>query len=86
MGVKVKLDLASKDYIYTLALPRWKKREIAVPDLSFSIKFQPDEVGTYKLLGDQMYGYTHPNLLGTLTVLSRSDFEDWLRERSPKPK
>jgi len=77
-NVQVKLMLASKDYVYSLGLPHLQLKEIAVPDLSFSMEFDTDDVGVFDLLGDQMCGYTHPDLVATLTVESPSDFNAWL--------
>jgi cytochrome c oxidase subunit 2 len=78
---KVRLELASDDYLYSLTLPQWNLKEIAVPDLSFCLEFDTQVAGTFDLLGDQMCGYTHPNLLGQLTVQSHSDFDAWLKQR-----
>ena len=68
----------SDDYIYNLALPHLGLKEIAVPDLSFAIEFTADETGTFDLLGDQMCGYDHPELLGKISVDSHAGFNAWL--------
>ena len=80
VGTNVTLDLKSEDYIYTLALPHLRLKEIAVPDLDFSMVFETRSAGTFPLLGDQMCGYTHPKLIGTLLVEPRADFESWCRQ------
>ncbi len=80
-GVNTHIELQSRDFIYTFALPHLDIKEIAVPDLSFSIDFVPGAVGEYPLLGDQMCGYAHPELMGTLHVLSPDDFIRWMAER-----
>ncbi len=77
---KVRLELASDDYLYSMTLPHWNLKEIAVPDLSFSLELETHAAGTFDLLGDQMCGYTHPNLLGQLMVQSHTDFVAWLRK------
>ena len=79
-GTKVRLQLASDDYIYSLALPDWNLKEIAVPDLSFSLELETGNMGEFDLLGNQMCGYTHPNLIGHLTIQSHTDFNDWLHK------
>ena len=81
IDTNVVLQLESKDYLYSLALPHWNLREIAVPDLTFTMEFHTDTLGTYELKGDQMCGFAHSNLMGTLVVQTASDFETWLRER-----
>ena len=80
-NVPARIDLKSDDYLYTLALPRWDKKEIAVPDMTFSIHLQADETGTYELRGDQMCGYAHPQLLGRLVVQSPEEFIAWMNRQ-----
>lgn len=78
LGRRVKVLLLSHDYIYTFALPLMDLKQIAVPDLMFSIEFQAERLGRFDLLGDQMCGYTHPRLLGNLVITSEEDYESWL--------
>lgn len=75
---EVVVQLQSKDYIYTLALPELELKEIAVPDLAFALRFRTGPPRTFHMLGDQMCGYTHSNLLGTLTVHARDQYSQWL--------
>lgn len=79
----VVLQLKSNDFVYSLALPDWRLKEIAVPELEFSLQFRTGDRGTYQLKGDQMCGYAHPNLLGNMVVLGEDDFQAWLREQPP---
>jgi len=81
-GRDVELVLHSRDYLYTLALPHASLKEIAVPDLTFSLRLTPDEVGSYELLGDQFCGYSHPDLMGAFVVMTESDFEKWTEEKA----
>jgi cytochrome c oxidase subunit 2 len=80
LGRDVELVLHSRDYLYTLALPHASLKEIAVPDLTFSIRLTPDSVGSFELRGDQFCGYSHPDLMGDFVVMTESDFERWTRE------
>ncbi|MBZ0266866.1 hypothetical protein K8I85_01810 [bacterium] len=77
-GVPVTLELRSEDYIYTMALPHLDLKEIAVPDLEFALRFEMDEAGEYPLRGDQMCGYQHPDLMGTLVVEGKDAFDAWV--------
>jgi len=74
------IHLRSRDYIYTFALPHLGLKEIAVPDLEYSLEFEAGKAGRYELRGDQMCGYTHPDLIGTLIVESPEEFLDTLRK------
>ena len=74
----VEIVLKSLDYIYSLDIPQAGLKEIAVPDMTFTLNFEADEVGTFQLPGDQLCGYSHPDLIGTLIVDTQSDYRRWL--------
>ena len=78
-GEAVEVRLTSADFLYLFALPELGLSQVAVPDLWFSLSLQPDSERTYRLEGDQMCGFSHDSLLGTVYVHSRSDFDDWMR-------
>lgn len=73
---EVKLQLHSEDYLYSFALPHVDLKEIAIPDLEFSLSFTTGSEGTFDLLGDQLCGYAHPKLMGKLIILSPSEFAE----------
>jgi len=70
----VRLILKSHDYVYTVEIPQVGVYEIAAPDLTFEVQFVAPESGTCALLGSQMCGYDHPQLLGELIVQSPAEF------------
>ena len=78
LDADIEIVLKSQDYLYTLEIPVAGKEEIAVPDLTFSLQFKADQLGTFKMPGSQMCGYTHPDLMGTLIIESPRDFSRWL--------
>ena len=82
-GAHVVVQLRSDDYIYVFSCPDLKLKEIAVPDLEFSIAFLADRPGEYDLAMDPMCGFRLPpgQTMGTLSVASESDFRHWLRDR-----
>ena len=67
-GYPTRLRLRSKDFIYTLNLPRQDAREVAVPEMNFELFFTEADEGEYPLRGDQMCGFSHESLIGTLYV------------------
>lgn len=75
---RVRLHLRSDDYVYGFTLPHLDLKEIAVPDLHYTLEFEGAEAGTYELRGHQMCGYTHPELIGTLVVETPEDFQSTL--------
>ncbi len=82
---EVKLQLHSEDYLYSFALPHLDLKEIAIPDLEFSLSFTTGPEGTFDLLGDQLCGYAHPKLMGKLIILSPSDFAERMNHLSNPP-
>ncbi len=78
-GATVTILLTSEDYIYMFELPELGLREMAAPELTFSVTFEPTEARTYELLGNQMCGYDHPDLLGTLSVHTPDEFNARMR-------
>lgn len=79
VGADVEFMLKSQDYVYSLEVPQAGRAEIAVPDLTFSLQFTVDQIGTFELPGNQLCGYTHPDLMGTLVVESQENYAGWLR-------
>jgi len=77
----VVLVLKSDDYVYTLALPKYGLKEIAVPKLEFRMAFHSPDEGRFPLLGDQLCGDPHPELQGNLVVEPRDRFLMWLKDQ-----
>lgn len=76
----VSIDLQSKDYVYSFYLPHIGLVEVAVPNLPFTVEFHTAGPGTHELLGSQMCGYAHPDLLGTVVIHPSEDFKVWLAQ------
>jgi heme/copper-type cytochrome/quinol oxidase subunit 2 len=90
VGVEVILSLRSDDFVYVFTCPALNLKEIAVPDLEFSISFRADRLGEFDLLMDPMCGFRLPpgKTMGIVSVDSESDFRRWLQEyidRSSSP-
>ena len=77
-GSRVTIDLRSDDYVYAFHLPDFDLIEAAIPDKPFRLEIDTGSPGTYELLGSQMCGFAHPELLGDLVVQLPDDFDAWL--------
>ena len=75
---EIVIDLRSADYVYTFYVPHLDIMEAAVPDAPFVLDFESGKPARDDLLGSQMCGYTHPELLGDLVIHPPADFELWL--------
>jgi cytochrome c oxidase subunit 2 len=69
----VKLELGSNDYVYSFSLPELGMKEIAVPGLSFELKFATQGQQTLQLMGDQLCGFEHETLIGKVYVRNQDD-------------
>jgi cytochrome c oxidase subunit 2 len=77
-NTEISIDLQSKDYVYSFYLPHIALMEVAIPNMPFNLKFETGSSGTFELLGSQMCGYTHPNLLADVVIHAPANFETWL--------
>ena len=74
----VTLNLHSKDYLYSFALPQFSQNGIAVPDLEYALNFSSGAPGIFKLRGDQFCGFSHDTLIGEVQVRDQKDgFYGW---------
>ena len=76
----VVIRLRSQDFIYVFSCPELSLKEIAVPDLDFSIGFRTGHAGRYQLAMDPMCGFPAAlgETMGTLHIVSETDFLSWL--------
>ena len=85
-GVEVWLQLRSDDFIYVFSCPDLDLKEIAVPDLEFSLRFRTEQVGEHALVMDPMCGFqlAPGETMGKVSVLSERAFRRWLGGRGWK--
>ena len=76
--MSIELELTSRDYIYTFALPHLDLHQVAVPDLTFALAFTSQTTGVFAFVGDQMCGFEHESLNGRVVIESPAAFVDWL--------
>jgi len=80
----VEIELRSDDFVYSLYLPDYELVEMAFPGRPYVVEITTYAAGTSKLLGSQMCGFTHEQLLGELIVQTPRDFQRWLRQQSSR--
>jgi hypothetical protein len=79
------IELCSDDYVYTIFWPHIDRIETAFPGQPFALALETDSPATHEMLGSQMCGYTHAELLGTVVVQTRTEFDMWLRAAAARP-
>jgi len=82
LGTRILLVLKSTDYIYTLAVPDFGIKEIAVPRLEFEMDFLPSTLGNYQLIGDELCGGLRGDTPGRLVVEPIAAFQERLHRWS----
>ena len=82
VGQPVLIQLASTDVIHSLYLPNLRVKRDAVPGMVNGLWFQADQVGQFDFGCAQHCGPNHYKMRGVLTVLSKDDYQRWLREFS----
>lgn len=78
VGADIVFILKSNDYIYTLAIPAFGLKEMAVPDLEFRMELRPMQCGHYPLIGEEPCGAPGQKGPGQLIVESPTDYQIWL--------
>jgi heme/copper-type cytochrome/quinol oxidase subunit 2 len=81
VGSPVVFILKSNDYIYTIAIPAFGLKEIAVPDLEFRMSMCPLHSGEYPLIGQELCGLPGQEGPGRLIVEPAEDFEAWFDQQ-----
>lgn len=84
-NTEIVIDLASDDFVYTFYVPNLDILEAAVPGVPFWFDFDPGPAAHHDLLGSQMCGYTHPELLGDVEVDSPTEFARWMSALESAP-
>lgn len=81
----VRIEIESQDVVHSLYIPALRQQEEAVPGRTTQMWFKADRVGAYNLYCSELCGADHALMAGTLYVMSRSDYQAWLREFATSP-
>lgn len=76
----VKIRLRSKDVIHSLFLPYHRIQQDVVPGMTVDVWFTPNRLGTFEVLCSQLCGLGHYRMRAVMDVLSKEDFEAWLKK------
>jgi len=79
-GEPIRLTMTSQDVIHGLWIPALRVKKDVVPGRYSSLWFQADKPGAYNLLCTQYCGDEHSNMLASLVVHTRADYENWLKD------
>ncbi|MCL6452353.1 MAG: cytochrome c oxidase subunit II [Alicyclobacillus sp.] len=80
-GEDVRFDITSQDVIHGFYLAPMRMQQDALPgrETQFWVDVEPKYVGqTFLVPCDQFCGPGHPTMVGHMTIMSESDFNQWL--------
>ena len=78
----VLMQIGSPDVIHNFYLPNFRVKVDAMPGSINQLWFQATETGQFEIGCAQHCGAAHYKMRAILTVLSREDYEQWVREQS----
>lgn len=81
---KINIQVSSNDYLYMFRSTRLNIKEVAVPNMIFTINFVADQPGQYELEVDPLCGFNfaHDNsVMGHIIITSNDNFEEWLKSK-----
>ncbi len=78
MGEPVLIRMISQDVIHGLYVPALRIQMETLPGRYTEMWFDADKPGTFHLLCAEYCGTDHSVMGGTLTIMTPSDYEDWL--------
>jgi cytochrome c oxidase subunit II len=76
----VMINLKSMDVLHSLFLPHLRIKQDAVPGHVIPVWFRAQETGTFDIVCAELCGWGHYKMKGRLTVQSKTDYADWLRQ------
>jgi cytochrome c oxidase subunit 2 len=76
------IRLRSKDVQHSFFLPNFRVKQDLVPGMQTGVTFTPTKVGEYEIACAELCGLGHYRMRAFLTVMSESDYENWLTEQA----
>ncbi|MCI0460089.1 MAG: cytochrome c oxidase subunit II [Gemmataceae bacterium] len=78
IGRPVRLTMTSQDVIHNFSIPAFRVKMDVVPGMTTTLSFTPTRTGKFHLFCAEYCGTNHSRMVGWVTVLSQSDFQQWL--------
>ena len=78
VGEKIKLTMTSEDVIHSFFVPAFRVKQDVLPGRYTQLWFEATKVGEYHLFCTEYCGAEHSQMIGTVTVMERDDYQDWL--------
>jgi cytochrome c oxidase subunit 2 len=79
---EIHLLMHSKDVGHSFFVPELRVQQDFVPGLDLSVHFTATKIGRYEIVCTQLCGLGHYNMKAYLSVMSQTDFDDWLKKQA----
>ena len=83
VGKPIKLIMSSVDVLHSFFIPNMRVKKDLVPNRYTTVWFEATKPGKYQIFCTEYCGDDHSNMLATLTVLSQSDYQEWVEQGDP---
>ncbi len=77
-GRQVELKMRSKDVIHDFYVKEFRVKEDVVPGITTNLIFNPDRVGTYQVVCNELCGVGHGLMRARVIVMEPDDYEAWV--------
>jgi cytochrome c oxidase subunit II len=86
-GESVKFDVRSKDVIHDFWVPDFRMKIDAVPGITthYRVTPKPEAIGDHAIVCAELCGLGHAYMRQTAHVLSRAEFDKWVKKVTAKP-
>lgn len=74
----VELTMSSVDVLHSFYIPAFRVKRDVIPHRYTSIWFEATEIGTFHIFCTEYCGDLHSDMIGTVDVVSREDYETYL--------
>lgn len=85
LGVPVRLIMTSQDVIHSFYVPDFRVKQDVVPGRYTALWFTATKLGSYPLLCSEYCGTDHAAMIGTVEVVSRKEYQQWLHASTALP-
>lgn len=80
IGGQVRLKMRSKDVIHSFYVPVFRLKLDVVPGITTYMVFNPNRVGTYKVICTELCGVGHGIMRSRVIVKTQADYDAWRAE------
>ena len=78
IGEKIKLTMTSEDVIHSFFIPAFRVKQDVLPGRYTQLWFEATKTGEYHLFCTEYCGAEHSQMIGTVTVMEKDEYQDWL--------